>query len=366
MVTDTEKIREQVIDAGLKMPESLTLMITNACNLTCPHCLLNCKSANTAPVPEEIILNIIGDFADLGGTSVTITGGEPLLHPCWFNILGHACNAGFKEVVFQTNGVMVTEAVVKKIQTIDSEKIKIQISLDGASAESNDRIRGKGNFKATVSAVKHFVKAGLGNRVRIAFTEMKHNFDDIYKMLKLTDELGAGQVVSGTIVKAGRAKHTDWIEMPDKNQVKDLISLYDTDLEFRTLYDRLGSVSAIEWYKGREVPSDHVCNCISMPLINTEGKMFPCVMNINDDLAVGNVYEQGIKQMILKGLDKWAELPLLDKKRSDLISECDSCSGKAHCRGGCIGRARAANGDIMSVEDRCELRREVYTYRRKR
>jgi radical SAM protein with 4Fe4S-binding SPASM domain len=139
-----------------------------------------------------------------------------------------------------------------------------------------------------------------------------------------------------------------------------LIERYRSDQTFRDIYKKLGNISAIEWFKGKDTPTDHVCNCISTPFISAEGKMYPCVMNLNDDLSVNNIHEEGMKKGILKGLEKWSDLPEFDVKRSESLPRCRDCRGKDHCRGGCIGRAQAVYGDSMSVEDRCELRREIY------
>jgi radical SAM protein with 4Fe4S-binding SPASM domain len=193
---------------------------------------------------------------------------------------------------------------------------------------------------------------------------MRHNYDEIPEMLKLADNLGVGKLIEGTLIKAGRAKHADWIRLPDKPQVRSLIKLYESEPEFRKLYDRIGSISAIEWYKGRNVPTDHVCNCISTLYISASGKMYPCVMNIDDNLAEENVHNEGLYNVILKGLEKWSRLPLLDMERSELLVKCRNCAGREHCRGGCLGRAFAVNGDVMTVEDRCDLRREVYYFKR--
>ena len=360
MKTGIDTLKEKIEKAGLKTPEILTLMITEACNLSCPHCLLNCKKLDTLPIRKEIINNIIDEFSVLGGEGLLVTGGEPLSHPDWFDILYHACKTALSEIILQTNGAMVTAENIEKIKSLNPEKLKIQVSLDGATPETNDMIRGKGNFEASVRGIRLFVNAGMEKRIKIAFTEMKHNYDEIPEMLKLADTLGVAYFTAGTLVKSGRAKNIDWIELPERSQVRKLIEHYESDLLFKSLYDKLGNISAIEWYKGRNIPSDHVCNCISTPFINASGKMFPCVMNLDEDLAVDNVHEEGMQKGILKGLEKWSHLPGLDKERSELLVKCQNCAGREHCRGGCIGRARAANGDAMSVEDRCGLRQEVY------
>lgn len=363
MKPDARELREKIAGAGLKLPETLTLMITDACNLVCPHCLLDCKNIKGKSVHIDIITSIIDEFSGLGGKRLLITGGEPLLHLDWYKILCHACDSsGITEVILQTNAAMFTPEDIMKIKLLNPDKIKIQISLDGAGPETNDLIRGRGNFNATLRAIKLFIEAGLEKEIWIAFTEMQHNFHEIPEMLKLADSLGVGKLIAGTLIKAGRAKNAEWIRLPDRSQIRLLIGLYELDPEFKKLYDRIGTVSAIEWYKGRNVTTDHVCNCISTPFINVSGKLYPCVMNLDDDLAFGGVHEEGLYAVILKGLEKWAHLPVLDKKRSKTLEKCKSCTGREHCMGGCIGRAKAVNGNMMSVEDRCELRREVYYY----
>ena len=362
---DANTLIEEIEKVGLQTPKILTLMITDACNLSCPHCLLNCKGRNTLPVSPKKIINIMDEFSELGGQVLLITGGEPLCHPDLPDILDHACRiTSLSEVILQTNGVMINTEYIEKVKSLNPEKLKIQVSLDGATPEINDIIRGKGSFEASVKGIKLLADAGMGRRVIIAFTEMKHNFEQIPQMLKLADSLGVGRFTAGTLVKGGRAKKIDWIKLPDKYQIRGLIGLYDSDPVFKALYDKLGNISAIEWYKGRDIPSDHVCNCISTPFINAAGKMFPCVMNLDDELAVDNVHEEGLKKSIIKGLEKWTCLPRLDRERSESLAKCRSCAGREHCRGGCIGRAQAGNGDAMTVEDRCELRREVYYWKR--
>ena len=92
--------------------------------------------------------------------------------------------------------------------------------------------------------------------------------------------------------------------------------------------------------------------------------MYPCAMYLDDNLSVANIFEQGLKNGILKGLEKWSGLPLIDQERARSLTECRRCIGRDHCRGGCIGRASANDGNPMTVEDRCELRREVYYYKK--
>ena len=162
MKPDSKKIKEKIKQAGLKTPEVLTLMVTRACNLNCPHCLLNCGNAEADPVRVEPIFNVIDEFSDLGGVTLIITGGEPLSHPDWYDILSHTCNStGVKEVTLQTNGVMVTGSDIERLKRLPPDKLTIQVSIDGATPGVNDLIRGEGSFEASMGALKLFIKAGM-------------------------------------------------------------------------------------------------------------------------------------------------------------------------------------------------------------
>ena len=132
MKPDSKKIKEKIKQAGLKTPEVLTLMATRACNLNCPHCLLNCVNAEADPVQAEYIIKIIDEFSDLGGVTLIITGGEPLSHPDWYDILSHTCNStGVKEVTLQTNGVMVTGSDIERLKRLPPDKLTEIMDIAG-------------------------------------------------------------------------------------------------------------------------------------------------------------------------------------------------------------------------------------------
>ncbi|MFH1487989.1 MAG: radical SAM protein [Pseudomonadota bacterium] len=358
-------ILTRIIDAGLKPPQTLTLMITEGCNLTCPHCLLDCPQVDPAPpVSVDIIMRLVAEFAELGGKGIIIAGGEPLIHPKWLEILTFACSRpGLEEVCLQTNATLVGEKEVHELLSLPPDKISLQVSLDGANPDTHDLLRGKGSFEATVKALGLLSAAGLGHRIRVAFTEMRHNYDELPEVVALVHSLGLGRLVSGTLVKGGRSLHSDWIVLPRASQVRALIERYGQDPIFYEMYERLGNIAAIEWFKGRASAGDRVCECIRKPFINAQGKMYPCVMILNEPLAADRLHDRPLGEAISEALPKWAELPKISGRRSALLRSCEGCPGRDHCGGGCMGRAEnAASGEFMTVEDRCHLRREVYSY----
>ncbi len=364
ILPQTEKVTLLLEDAGLLPPEMLTLMITDICNLRCRHCWLDCGTdANDAagPVPVAVVSRIIEDFAKLGGTALTLTGGEVLTHPDWFKILAFACSQRtLTSVCLQTNAVLVTREIATALGTIADMKFSIQVSIDGASAKSHDRVRGNGSFDMAMRGLHRLVVGNMGPRIQVAFTEMRHNISEIGRLMEILEPLNIRKLVSGTLVKGGRARRSDRLALPVPSQYVEIINRYRSDTAFRTLYDRMGKMPAIEWYKGKSTPTERVCSCIKTPFITAEGRMYPCVMLLADAYGIAGVLQRPMPDVLLEALPLWAELPQIEQRRRKMLKTCSDCPGKAHCAGGCMGRAHANSGKLMEVEDRCALRRAVY------
>lgn len=353
-----------IVRAGLKPPENITIMITNRCNLFCRHCLPESHLHKTEPeISAKEIKRLIREFVHLGVKEVCLTGGEPLIRPDWFDILSFACRQpGLSRVRLQTNATLLTKADIDALCSLKYKGLVVQVSLEGVTAETNDAVRGPCSFDKILSGLKMLTHAGLGQNVVVAFTEMAHNFSDIPNLMKFLDELGVGGFVSGTLVEGGRARSSKHLLSPTPSQYKTLLNLYHSDLQFRLLYKKMGNIAALEWYEGKSYPGGKPCSCIEKPYINSDGEMYPCIMLPVKKFSIRNVFTRPLKEVILEGIPVWAELPDLNDKRSETLEDCKHCPGKKHCAGGCMGRAYALTGDFMAVEDRCELRKMIYSW----
>jgi len=339
-------------------------MITSGCNLRCRHCWPESHSSETArPVPVDILERLIKRFVQLGIEEVCLTGGEPLTHPDWFEVLRFsATQTGLKHVRLQTNATLLNEATIGTLGSMDFGGLIIQVSLEGATAQTHDHVRGRGSFGRAFGGLELLAKAGLAKQTVVAFTETRHNFEELPRLLKLLDELGIGSLVTGTLVQAGRAARADGLSLPTPTQYRELLGRYHDDAAFRETYDRIGNIAAIEWFKGRTIPSIRNCICIETPYITAEGKLYPCIMLPVDKFAVLDVHNRPLEEALLKALPLWARLPELSRRRSLDLESCKECPGRFHCAGGCMGRAYAAAGDPMTVEDRCALRQAIYSW----
>jgi len=356
--------REKIEAAGLRPPGFVTLMMTNGCNLECSHCWPESRNVESVqPVPSKTLIRLIHELAALQVRGICLTGGEPLTHPDWYDILAHACGQKeFNRITLQTNAVLLGDDTIRKLREMDCRRLVVQVSLEGACNSTHDQVRGEGSFERAFAGLRRLAEAGLGRQTQVAFTEMRHNFMDLPLLLELAEDLGLSGVISGTLVSQGRARKSIQIAPPTTSQYEQLLNLYESDPVFRSRYERLANIAALEWFKGRAHSTAPGCVCMETPLVDAQGRVYPCHFMPAPAFAVGGGHDRSLESVILDALDLWARLPAMDLRRRQNLQPCKTCPGKGHCAGGCLGRAYAASGDFKSVEDRCELRKVVYSW----
>jgi len=352
------QLSEELRRAGLRPPKMLTIAVTGCCNLSCSHCWVEAGAVSSVGhVPGDTLNRLLEEFAALGGEGVRLTGGEPLCHPDLPELLRMAHSLGFGSIHLQTNGMLLDAETVAVLGRLDPERLTVQISLDGAQAASHDLVRGAGAFAAALQGVRLLVGAGLGPRVALFFTEMRHNLEEIPALLELAQDLGVGSVSTGTLVLCGRAEEA-LVAAPEPEQYLSLLERYQADAGFRERYRELGRVAALEW-RDCDAPRGEACTFVENPYLTAEGRLYPCVLCHADPYSVTGVHEKDLAQAFLEGAPLWSELLAASRRRPDEIAECRGCSERTTCSGGCLGRAWGSRGDIMAPEDRCDLRRAV-------
>ena len=354
------EILHQLDVAGLRPPGMLTLAITGACNLACCHCWVGAGEATShTHVPLQAILQLVEEFAALGGEGIRITGGEPLCHPHWLEMVRFCRSLGFKKIALQTNAMLLKDEHLAPLRELDFPGLSIQISLDGVSPRTHDLVRGEGAFSGAAHGIELLAQAGLTPKVSIFLTEMRHNIDEIPELLDFADKLGIGSVSTGSLVLCGRASETSLVAPPRVEQYLSLLERYDRDDHFRELYEKMGTVAALEWQKGDAI-REECCTFIENPYLTPSGRLYPCLLCHTDEYSVTGVFEKGLGSALAEGIPLWSSLLHISQCRADEIPECQDCSGKPFCAGGCMGRAWGSCGTLFAVDDRCELRRTIY------
>lgn len=163
----------------MKYPLFIKWAITNECNLRCKHCYLGEYKNN---IENYYIDMLIEDFRKNKVAYVTLTGGEPLINKDFQTIIRKLYNNGITTYI-ATNGTLLD---IEKVNFLIANGIKVvQISLDGASKDINDRLRGKGTFDNVISNLQMMKRLGL--KVIVAYTINKNNIDYINEFIDLKE-----------------------------------------------------------------------------------------------------------------------------------------------------------------------------------
>lgn len=124
---------------GLRAPVNVTWEITSRCNLRCMHCLSDSGGRLPGELTTSECRKLLDELAALKVFQVNIGGGEPFIWSDFLDLLNYAHERGIVTCV-STKGLLVDDGLAKTLS--DLKMLYLQVSLDGATAEVNDTIRG--------------------------------------------------------------------------------------------------------------------------------------------------------------------------------------------------------------------------------
>ncbi len=104
------------------------------CNLACTYC--NEFDAVSAPVPLDEMFERVDLLAALGTTIITISGGEPMLHPHLDEIVAHIRRRGAIATLI-TNGYLLTPERIRRLNSAGLDYL--QISIDNVMPDETSK-----------------------------------------------------------------------------------------------------------------------------------------------------------------------------------------------------------------------------------
>ena len=174
-------------EQGLEAPICLTWELTYACNLACVHCLSSSGRRDPRELSTRECKAIIDELQRMQVFYVNVGGGEPTVRRDFWELVDYA-TAHDVGVKFSTNGSRITPAIAAQLAA--SDYVDVQISLDGASAEVNDRVRGPGSYDTALRAMHALADAGFqGFKISVVVT--RENVAQLDRFKAMADDLGA-------------------------------------------------------------------------------------------------------------------------------------------------------------------------------
>lgn len=184
-----------------KQSKNIFFHILTKCNLKCGHCYINKKQHGDRTLPLGTVVKWLRALAGTGiATNLVLLGGEPTLHPELSGIVRAARNDGCKSITIDTNGYLFNDILDK----VDPQEVDyFSFSLDGPTAEANDRLRGRGSFEACVAGIEATRKKGFSTS--LIYTVSSGNLEGLPGMVPLLESLAVDRFFIQVIGLRGKS-----------------------------------------------------------------------------------------------------------------------------------------------------------------
>jgi len=332
--------------------------ITDRCNLRCIHCYQEGYSNDNEldfdglkRVADEII-ETLSKWNKKG--DIAITGGEPLLKKEMFPLINYLESADeIASVDILTNGTLINDKILAQIQNLRKLRC-VQVSLEGASPETNDAVRGIGTFDKILTCIRLLRSKNI--KVNIMFTLQRRNMRDIPSIIDLAVAEGISSLTIERFVPTGSgAKIRDELLSPE--EIKRVFGYISERAEQEINRSELTSIS-------RSRPLWVMCNRSSLGADMTDKDAAGGICSIGLDglcilpdatvlpcrrlpIPIGNLKNDSLLKI-------WHTSDLLweiaDKR--NLKGKCNSCEFITQCSG-CRAMAYACTGDYLAEDPQC-------------
>jgi len=225
----SESIRAESADLGA--PLYVAWQVTNECNLACLHCIEESGpgKAFKDELDREQVFDILGQFMDQQIPYLSFSGGEPMVHPQFFDMVEYVCSRG-AELKIETNGHFLTPQNCARLKELGVKAV--QVSLDGATRSTFNRMRVRGEFNTATDGIRNLRAAGVP--IEINYSPTCFNVHEIGTAIDLAHELGAYSFYTGRTMYTGNAvKAWHKLALTEEQYVEFFDTLHRKSEEYR-------------------------------------------------------------------------------------------------------------------------------------
>jgi MoaA/NifB/PqqE/SkfB family radical SAM enzyme len=262
---------------GVKFPHAIQFNITFRCNQRCAYCGIYNDERYEMNTAE--IFKMLDEFAAMGTSRLSITGGEPLVREDFPLVVKHAKELGFS-VALATNGSLVSQRL-NFLEGVDN----VNMTLDGPQ-DIHDKQRGAGNFQKVMEAIRLIKSKKIPLYLVSVIT--RNNCSLIDELLALAESLDVKLLLQPVFY--AEQSHADNIEGYKNNKYED--SLMIETLNHLIELKKQGNKSIIlskRYYQNVKNAIIHdkkirCCNAGSLfCTISPDGKVAPCNLLVRDN-----------------------------------------------------------------------------------
>lgn len=291
----------------LSGPLNIAFDVTNKCMARCIHCFN--RSGNELQreeLTDEEFLKVIDQMADIKLFSTCYCGGEPLIR---YDLLVEATRrfkmAGVVNVAMVSNGWLMNEEKAKGLS--DAGVDMVQISLDGSTPETHERLRGiKGIYDRALRAMELVNNTKMHLSVAFCPTRFNlHQFPEVVDLVSKFEKLTTIRIQP--FMPMGKGLDADDI-IPTEEEYRHVVRFIEG---FNNR--RQGTFPTIEWGD----PIDHLRRFVQLNFkqnsfleIKSDGKLS---ISSYLPLRVGDLRKRSLREYWGAGLGQAWRLPVVQE-----------------------------------------------------
>lgn len=345
---------------------AMNWMITERCNFDCLHCF-NAVGATDVKAAgrgrEEWTVEeaerLLDEAKKCQINAITLTGGEPMLHKNFFEILAMITERNLYVEELNTNGYYITQDSLNNMKALGCNPL-IKISFDGLSYHDWLRNR-EGAEKAALQAIRLCVENGF--RVKVQTNVHRKNVDVMLKTAETVEQLGAEEM---RIIRTSESPR--WRELAG-DACLGIDEYYEAMIAFMEMYCKkthtmnidiwqfMGyypkygayAIKPVSCAEGRFRAEQVVCRGNrGMVAVAANGNLYPCMQLSGSydqqGIHLGNVKEDGL-QSLLTNSSYLEEVCTTVGTLAEKSEMCGACPYFRYCCGGCRAIAFALTQD---------------------
>jgi len=348
--------QEESLPNDVIPPNKLTLEIIKKCFNKCVHCSAFVSEEDSKKVmTEDKAMGVVDQFSGMGGVTLNLTGGEPLLHPHLFDIAKYAKKKNLKVGLF-TCGKFSEGAPTKEEQSTIIEKIvetefdNIEMALHAPSAEMHDSITDvPGSFKRIYQFIKEL--ASRTDRLEINFVPMQINAEELPEVVQFVASLGVRELNVLRFMAQGRGRENkEWLYLTNAQMVRlSKVALQLMNERGKNPNIRIGHPGDFTFLVDKKRIPDPCSAGISQCMVKVNGDVIPCpAFGELPEWVAGNAFSDTLSHV-------WNESQIFFSLRKfnprNLRGKCRRCRSLKLCRGRCPAERIRQNRDLYEGPD---------------
>jgi radical SAM protein with 4Fe4S-binding SPASM domain len=313
---------------------SFQIELTSRCNEKCRHCYLP-GSREMADMETALAMDLLDQLTEEGTVSLTLSGGECLLHKDFIPILERAREKDFS-ISILSNVTLLTDDLLTAIKKANINLL--QVSVYSMIPEEHDWVtQVPGSHAATMQSLEKLIAADIPAQIscptmKKTYKSYRDVLDWAYKhrMKGYTDFIIMGRTDRSTDNLENRLSYGETKELFQE--------ILETDIEYKALLE-----SGISFVPDVDLPQKSVCGAGTETMcVTANGDFYPCAGF--QGYTLGNARRHSVREVWrnseaikrIRGI-KWKDFP-----------KCVKCEAKSFCSM-CMVRNFNESGDIFTI-----------------